>query len=350
MESQSLNRLAWRKLKKNNISFLSLCFIVFVILVSIFAAVISPDNSPDSNEMHIELATQPPFSKVLFLEILKDEYDQSSFFKSFFIGSIPKFTRVPIDSFNIIDGSIEYFPFNSEVKSFFSGNYQITEQTFWLGTDKYGRDLLSRMIYGTRVSLSVGFVSVLISLVIGVILGLLSGYFRGLTDYFIMWFINVIWSIPTLLMVIAISLALGKGFWQVFVAIGLTMWVEVARIVRGQVLVIRELEFVDAGKALAYPTIRIIFRHILPNVIGPLIVISAANFAAAILIEAGLSFLGIGVQTPTPSWGGIIKDHYAYIIMNKAYLAIIPGLSIMILVLAFMLLGDGLRNAFDIKN
>ncbi|MBT3570907.1 MAG: ABC transporter permease, partial [Flavobacteriales bacterium] len=165
-----------------------------------------------------------------------------------------------------------------------------------------------------------------------------------------MWFVNVIWSIPTLLMVIAITLALGKGFWQVFVAVGLTMWVEVARIVRGQVLVIRELEYVEAGKALAFKSFRIIFKHILPNVIGPVIVISAANFAAAILIEAGLSFLGIGAQPPAPSWGGMIKDHYAYIIMDKAYLAIIPGMAIMSLVLAFMLLGNGLRDAFDVKN
>jgi peptide/nickel transport system permease protein len=151
-------------------------------------------------------------------------------------------------------------------------------------------------------------------------------------------------------MVIAITLALGKGFWQVFVAVGLTMWVEVARIVRGQVLSIRESEYVEAGKALAYKPFRIIFKHILPNIIGPVIVISAANFAAAILIEAGLSFLGIGAQPPMPSWGGIIKDHYAYIIMDKAYLAIIPGVAIMSLVLAFMLLGNGLRDAFDVKN
>ncbi len=185
---------------------------------------------------------------------------------------------------------------------------------------------------------------------IGITLGLIAGYFRGRTDDVIMWFVNVIWSIPTLLMVIAITLALGKGFWQVFVAVGLTMWVEVARIVRGQVMAIRELEYVEAGKALAYKSNRIIFKHILPNVIGPVIVISAANFAAAILIEAGLSFLGIGAQPPMPSWGGMIKDHYAYIIMDKAYLAIIPGMAIMSLVLAFMLLGNGLRDAFDVKD
>ena len=202
---------------------------------------------------------------------------------------------------------------------------------------------------GTRVSLSVGFISVFISLLIGIFLGALAGYFKGWVDNVIMWFINVVWSIPTLLLVIAITFVLGKGFWQVFIAIGLTMWVEVARVVRGQFLSIREKEFVEAGVALGFTNSRIIFRHILPNVLAPVIVISAANFASAILMEAGLSFLGIGVQPPMPSWGTMIKEHYGYIILDSAYLAIVPGVAIMLTVLAFMLTGNGLRDALDVK-
>jgi peptide/nickel transport system permease protein len=300
--------------------------------------------------MHIELATKKPLTKITFLEISKQEINETPFFEALFFGKPSEVKRIPIEKYTITETGLSYFPFQSELAKTYNGDYKITTQTFWLGTDKFGRDLLSRMLYGIRISLSVGFIAVFISLIIGITLGLIAGYFRGRTDDFVMWFVNVIWSIPTLLMVIAITLALGKGFWQVFVAVGLTMWVEVARIVRGQVLVIRELEYVEAGKALAYKSVRIIFKHILPNVIGPVIVISAANFAAAILIEAGLSFLGIGAQPPMPSWGGMIKDHYAYIIMDKAYLAIIPGLAIMSLVLAFMLLGNGLRDAFDVKN
>jgi peptide/nickel transport system permease protein len=197
--------------------------------------------------------------------------------------------------------------------------------------------------------LSVGFIAVLISLLVGITLGSMAAYFGGWIDQFIVWFINVIWSIPTLLLVIAITMALGKGYWQVFIAVGLTMWVEVARVVRGQVMSIREKEFVEAGTALGYSSFRIIFRHILPNVLSPLIVISAANFASAILIEAGLSFLGIGVQPPTPSWGIMIKEHYGYIILDYAYLAILPGLAIMVMVLAFMIVGNGLRDALDVK-
>ena len=149
---------------------------------------------------------------------------------------------------------------------------------------------------------------------------------------------------------IAERLALGKGFWQVFIAVGLTMWVEVARIVRGQVMSVKQMQYVNAAKALGFNNFRIITKHILPNSMAPVIIISAANFAAAILIESGLSFLGIGAQPPMPSWGGIIKDHYSYIILGKPYLAIIPGLAIMSLVTAFMLIGNALRDALDVKN
>lgn len=218
-----------------------------------------------------------------------------------------------------------------------------------MGTDRYGRDVLSQLIIGARVSLSVGFVSVSIALLIGVFLGAVAGYFRGRIDDVIMWFINVVWSIPTLLLVIAISFALGAGFWQIFIAIGLTMWVDIARVVRGQVISLREKEFVEASKAMGFKPFTIIFKHIIPNISGTIIVISASNFASAILTEAGLSFLGIGVQPPMPSWGSMIKENYGYIILDYAYLAIIPGIAIMLLVLAFMLLGNILRDVMDVK-
>jgi peptide/nickel transport system permease protein len=164
-----------------------------------------------------------------------------------------------------------------------------------------------------------------------------------------MWLINVIWSIPTLLLVFAITLLLGKGFWQVFVAVGLTMWVNVARLVRGQVLGTKELQYIEAAKALGYSHFRIIAKHILPNIMGPILVIAASNFASAIVIEAGLSFLGIGVQAPQPSWGLMIKENYNFIITQNPMLALAPGFAIMILVLAFNLLGNGLRDALNVR-
>jgi peptide/nickel transport system permease protein len=150
--------------------------------------------------------------------------------------------------------------------------------------------------------------------------------------------------------VFAITLALGKGYWQVFLAVGLTLWVNVARLVRGQVLSIRELNYIEATKAMGFSSARTIIRHILPNVMGPVIVIAASNFASAIVIEAGLSFLGLGVQPPQPSWGLMIKENYNFIITNNPMLAIAPGIAIMLLVLAFNLVGNGLRDVLDVKS
>ncbi len=199
------------------------------------------------------------------------------------------------------------------------------------------------------MSLAVGLITLILSLSIGIFLGAVAGYYGGKTDQLVMWFLNVIWSIPTLLLVFALTLLFGKGFWQVFIAIGLTMWVNVARIVRGQVLAVKELEYIEAATALGFRDSRIILRHILPNILGPVLVVAASNFASAIVIEAGLSFLGIGVQPPQPSWGLMIKENYNFIITHNPMLALAPGIAIMLLVLAFNLLGNGLRDALNVK-
>ncbi|MGY8917230.1 MAG: ABC transporter permease [Flavobacteriales bacterium] len=220
--------------------------------------------------------------------------------------------------------------------------------TFLLGSDRYGRDFLSRLMAGSAISLSVAGIAVAISLIIGLFLGAWAGYKGGTVDVVVSWFLQVVWSVPTLLMVLAITLAFGKGFWQVFVAIGLTMWVEVARIVRGQFISLRELEYVQAAKALGLSDFKIMFKHMLPNAMGPIIVVAAANFAAAILIEAGLSFLGVGARIPVPSWGNIVKEHYHLLTTDLAWLAVLPGALIASIVLAFTWVGDGLRQVFDV--
>ena len=379
----------------------ALFFILFTSLVAILGYLITPDATPYANNQSLELATKKPgFSVLVLYRKLNKPKANISLFHKMLYGAPKVSETIPIVSYKFVDdnivvehytgmnpnnGAIESYPlvdiiyghkknaikhqlFDKKNDSIYledlSGNklsYSISslqmiversfisEKFFILGTDPFGRDLLSQLIIGTRVSLSVGFIAVLISLVIGITLGAIAGYFGGWVDNLIVWFINVVWSIPTLLLVIAITMALGKGYWQVFIAVGLTMWVEVARVVRGQVLSIRQKEFVEAGTALGYSHTRIIFHHILPNVVSPLIVISAANFAAAILIEAGLSFLGIGVQPPVPSWGIMIKEHYGYIILDYAYLALLPGLAIMLMVLAFMVVGNALRDALDVK-
>lgn len=222
-------------------------------------------------------------------------------------------------------------------------------KVFPLGTDRYGRDVWSRLILGARISLSVGLISVFIALLIGVPLGAMAGYYGGWLDRIIQTIIQVFWSIPTFLMVIALSFVLGKGFWQVFIAVGLTAWVEVARLVRGQVLSVKESEFIQAAEVLGLPSRRIIIRHILPQVVPALIVLTASQFASAILLESGLSYLGIGAQPPMPSWGGMIRDHYSYLLTGQAHLALIPGFALASLVLAFMALGTALRDVLDVR-
>ncbi|MDA9897946.1 ABC transporter permease [Flavobacteriales bacterium] len=346
----SLSQIAWSKFKKDFLGVSALCAIALAVLVSIFGYLVFPDSSPYANQMHLELSKQHPGFQVDMILLPKEEVVAVSFFNKMIYGQENPFKEIPISQSRLVGGKLYYYAFGTDYEQLLErSDYSIISRTYRLGTDSFGRDLLSRILCGTRVSLSVGFIAVLISLIIGITLGAMAAYFRGKVDAIIMWLVNVVWSIPTLLMVIAISLALGKGFWQVFVAVGLTMWVEVARVVRGEVLSLREKEYVEAAQSLGFGHFRIIFKHILPNVMGAVIVISAANFASAILIESGLSFLGIGAQPPMPSWGTMIKDHYAFIVMGKPYLAIFPGLAIMYLVLSFVLVGNALRDALDVR-
>lgn len=349
-----------KKLLKNPLAVISSAVIIVFTLIAILGYAITPDSSPYANEQHLEIAVKKPGFKVLILQIYdndnslaKKENPISKFFKNMLFGTPVTSTNIPIYKYNVnANNTLTYetytgdTPNEGEIKTLSSKTkYEIKEKKYYLGTDKYGRDLLSQLMIGTRVSLSVGFIAIFIALVIGITLGSLAGYYGGRLDNIIMWIINVIWSMPTVLLVIAITFALGKGFWQVFVAVGLTMWVDIARMVRGQVMSLKEKEFVLAGKALGFSDARLIVKHILPNVVSAVTVIIASNFATAILQEAGLSFLGIGVQPPMPSWGSMIKENYGYIILDAAYMAIIPGLAIMLLVLSFFLLGSAIRDA-----
>ncbi len=363
---KSLSSLALQKFKKSFWGVFSLCIIVFYGLLALFAYLVAPDNTQYANQMHLSIHSQPPGFTVDMLELPIAGREPDARYMDLWTGRESSVEEIPISELKKVGNQFFYRPYDVDnltqplmaidMKYYGDGDVSsfresvIHKKTFLLGTDKYGRDLLSRMIVGTRISISIGFVTVFISLLIGVLLGAMAGYYGGAVDRVIMWIINVTWSVPTLLMVIAISIALGKGFLTVFIAVGLTMWVEVARVVRGQVIVAREYQYVTAARALGYNNYRIITRHILPNIMAPVIVICAANFAASILIESGLSFLGLGTQPPMPSWGSMIKDHYQYIILDKAYMAIVPGIAIMTLVMAFMLLGNALRDALDVRS
>ena len=388
----SLGRIAWQRLRRDPLAVAGMVVIGLAVCIALFGANIRPDPTPWANRQVLGIRDQPPGFKVPMLKVPRADRSTSGFFgRMLFGGSEEPFSLLPLHAWTLKGDTVLVEEFNghndlvpgeehciplTELSSFPPGSLMtaplsgearvqasLVEKRFLLGTDSFGRDVLSRLMAGTVISLSVGLIAVLISLLIGIPLGALAGYFRAEAPTFrlfgrvrrwpvddvIMWLVNVVWSIPTLLLVIAITLALGKGFVQVFIAVGLTMWVEVARVVRGEVVRVREMEFVEAAKALGYTPGRIIFRHILPNVMGPVIVISAANFATAILMEAGLSFLGIGAQLPMVSWGGMIRAYYPYIATGLPHLALLPGACIMVLTLAFMLVGNGLRDALDTR-
>lgn len=353
LAGRSLDRMAWHRFRRNPLSVASLVVIGLFAVTALLGYLITPDSTPFCNQQYLELATLKPFSKASFLCVSDSAAASTahhSALERMLHGQPLPYTAIPILSHERTADSIVATPYNGDPIVVAASEAHIDTQTFVLGTDAYGRDVLSMLIIGSRVSLSVGFIALIIALLIGISLGAIAAYRGGWVDNVVMWLINVVWSIPTVLLVIAITFALGKGFWQIFIAVGLTMWVDIARVVRGEVLSIKEKEYIEATRALGYGTFRTIFRHILPNIAGAVIVIAASNFATAILLEAGLSYLGIGVQPPMPSWGMMVKDNTGYILLDSAYLALLPGAAIMIIVLAFMLLGNGLRDALDIKN
>ena len=392
----------WIRLRKNKPAIASLIVICIAIILAVIGPSIAPDRTPDADDQILELANvNPGFSTKVLLVQKNREEKQHSFFSRILFGTENPNEMIPINSYSFddsanivlqtyegegrtsqkmilpivdvcealsntqpeisLDGDRASFKaFNEQQKTVSLAQLKheiekdrVIVKTYHLGTDGYGRDILSRLLFGVRVSMSVGLVAVLISLTIGIFMGSVAGFYRGAIDNIIMWFINVIWAIPTILLAMAIRFAIGDkipSFLAIFIAVGLSMWVEVARIVRGQVLGVREMEYVQAARGLGYNNARIIIKHILPNIIGPIMVIAASDFASAILIEAGLSFVGIGVKPPTPSWGTMLNDHRAYLLTpGKAFLALAPGICIMVMVLAFNLLGNGLRDAFDVK-
>ena len=396
-EYLSPNQKALKRLMKNKPAVGGFIVIVLAVLVALFGYLLTPDSTPSANDQVLEIATEPPGFTIEMLKVRKNRAEKEEGFltllmtgrenlhklvpmKEYHFDStniiVHRYTgsanTLDVDTFNLAE---VVFPISAAQNSIRTNGQEIIyldledkEQTtsidalqkeikqnhiegkrYLLGTDKFGRDTLSRLILGVRISLSIGLMAVLISLIIGITIGAIGGYFGGVVDDMVMWLINVFWSIPLLLLVFALVLTLGRDFWQIYLAVGLTMWVEVARIVRGQILSLREQEYVEAAKSLGFGNVRIISRHILPNIVGPLVVVTAANFASAIIIEAGLSFLGIGVQPPTPSWGTMLNEYRNYIGTDKAYLALFPGAAISIMVLAFNLLGNGLRDALDVK-
>lgn len=370
-------------------------FVVLAVLVAVFGYVLAPDHSPDANRQMPEMALAPPGASVTLLKVrLAREPEPAGLIQRALTGTPVAFRYLPIhpESLQQVGDSVFYETAGAQkrpgaihlVSLFFSVADQVTKtgdqyqfsngngekqqvaqasvfekwqsgnavtvQSFPLGTDKYGRCIFSRLLLGFRVSMTVGLIAVVISLSIGLLLGILGGYYGGRLDDLVMLVVNTVWSIPTLLLVFAIVLALGRGIGIIFLAVGLTMWVDVARMVRGQTLALRGLPFIEAAQSMGLSDRRILFRHILPNLLGPVLVVAAGNFATAILVESGLSYLGFGVQPPAPSWGGMLNENYGYALGGKPLLALAPAVAIALTVLAFNLVGNGLRDALDVKS
>lgn len=247
---------------------------------------------------------------------------------------------------------------------YFSGllsTYKCTAQTrmekenttchyFIFGADKFGRDVFSRVVLGIRYTLVIALSAVLMSIIIGLVLGGLAGYFGGKTDQMVSIFINVFWSLPTILLAFAVILSFGRSLYSIFIAISLTMWGDVARLVRGLVMKYKEYLYVQAAQTLGYSKLKIVFKEIVPNLMGPVWVNAAGNFALAVLLESGLSFLGFGLQPPIPTLGNILQEQYVYAISGKPMLALIPSIIVVLLILSFQVLTNYLRDRGDLRH
>lgn len=398
-ESRSPAYYVRKRLMQNRLAMIGFIIIILSIITAVLGYLIMPDQTPDANDGAVQIRKKPPGFEVDFIKIRKNTIiAERSIVQKMLHGQESEYILIPVRDYRIegmkvianlygkenyirsynllnavkplsvehrseidkiptfgdivyldITGKTKHIKYKKLIRQFEEKN--VEHRKYLLGTDRSGRDLMSRLIFGTRISMSIGFIAMLISIFLGMTLGSIAGFYGGRIDAFIVWFMSVVWSIPGIMLVISISMALqSRGVWVAFVAVGLTMWVEVARVVRGQILAMKEKLFVEAARAFGFSSFRIVFYHILPNIMGPLIVIATANFASAIILEAGLSFLGLSVQPPTPSWGAMIFEGFQAIGTRDGWhLILFPGLAICIMVFTFNLFGNGLRDANDPK-
>lgn len=368
----SLREIGWQSFKKHTIA-LQASVIVFILYSTAFLApLVSPFN-PFEQQDFLVTAYKPPLTTIdaLVLEErkgvtipLREGNSLEEKLTNTLIGDfqVLKTRNEPqklrfVDSYRFEGENIIYqqgpreksIPIEALAggKEYSGGKPDfIVTRSFFLGTDQYGRDILSRVIYGSRISLSIGFLVVLISVTLGTIVGVSSGYFGGIVDNTLMRIVDILIAFPALFLILIIIATFGNSIFLIVITLSFTGWMGVARIVRSQVLSLKEQEFILAAKSLGLSNLRIIFRHLVPNTLTPVIVAATLRIGSIILTEAGLSFLGLGVQPPTPSWGNIINEGRDSL-LNHWWISTFPGIAILTTVVCFNLIGDGVRDALD---
>lgn len=305
------------------VAYLTICFVTMPI--SYFFCV---DKTKYANTQTSQIALNDPGTKVcMYKNIARDNLDQSQLNKYIF-------------------GSEEVYYFTKNAPD---STVQNVCRTYLFGTDKYGRDVYSRIVIAMRYTLLVALFSVIFALLIGLILGACAGYFGGKMDQLINVMINIFWSIPTILLAFAVLFTFGRNMVSIFIAIALTMWSDIARLVRAQVLYYKQMNFVQSGIALGFSHFRILFSHIVPNIMNPVWISCASNFALAVLLESGLSFMGLGLPAPIPTLGNILQEQYPYAIAGKPLLAIIPSIVVVLLILSFQIIINHFRDKWDVR-
>ena len=338
--SASPARRAWARFRRNRLGFNSLVVFVVLVVLSLAAELVSSDKP-------LVVRYQGQWYTPMW-----QDYPETTFGGDFETATdyLDPFIRAQLtqgDNWAIYPLN----PYGPRTINYFAPSPNPSPPTFenWLGTDDRGRDLLAQLVYGFRVSVLFALALTAIGVVLGVLAGAVQGYFGGKTDLAFQRFIEVWGSMPELYLLIIFSAVFAPSVGLLLLLLSLFGWMGLSDYVRAEFLRNRQLDYVRAAKALGFKDVRILINHILPNIIGPIVVIAAANFASAILVESGLSFLGLGAQPPTPSWGSMIKDYYGDMILGRPYLALIPGMAIMTIVLAFMMVGNGIRDYFDVK-